>query len=174
MGLLLFLFGGGNAGLIAKSIAMHHRRLGNFNDVLAFYYLDFDSRPVGSRNYARARFAAETIKLGTIINYRDIAALALFVDAAPDNYSFQDLHQDFSKKIAKYLIEHGLDMTNIAGNVLKQPLLMDLIEARERLAVNSSASSLPPSSYPPWSGPRSEAQAEAEETVAEEIKGQRS
>ena len=51
-------------------------------------------------------------------------------------------------------------------NRLLEKLLSDLIEARERLAANSSTSSRPPSSDPPWSGPRSEAQTEAE---AEEI-----
>jgi len=38
-------------------------------------------------------------------------------------------------------------------NRLLEKLLSDLIEARERLAANSSTSSRPPSSDPPWSGP---------------------
>ena len=49
---------------------------------------------------------------------------------------------------------------------LLESLLRDLIEARERLAANSSTSSRPPSSDPPWSGPRSEAKSEADGPAA--------
>ena len=49
---------------------------------------------------------------------------------------------------------------------LLESLLRDLIEARERLAAHSSTSSRPPSSDPPWSGPRSEAKSEADGPAA--------
>ena len=45
-------------------------------------------------------------------------------------------------------------------NRLLGKMLRDLIEARERLAANSSTSSRPPSSDPPWSGPHGDAEAE--------------
>ena len=51
-------------------------------------------------------------------------------------------------------------------NRLLEKMLRDLIEARERLATNSSTSSRPPSSDPPWSGTHGEAK--AEETATEE------
>ena len=51
-------------------------------------------------------------------------------------------------------------------NRLLEKMLGDLIEARERLAANSSTSSRPPSSDPPWSDPRSEAK--PEESATEE------
>lgn len=50
-------------------------------------------------------------------------------------------------------------------NRLLEKMLRDLIEARERLAANSSTSSRPPSSDPPWSGPHVDA--EAEETATQ-------
>lgn len=49
---------------------------------------------------------------------------------------------------------------------LLESLLRDLIEAREHLAANSSTSSRPPSSDPPWSGPRSEAKSEVGDPTA--------
>jgi hypothetical protein len=49
---------------------------------------------------------------------------------------------------------------------LLEKLLRDLIEARERLAANSSNSSRPPGSDPPWVGSRSEAKADADEPAA--------
>jgi transposase len=52
-------------------------------------------------------------------------------------------------------------------NRLLEKMLRDLIEARERLAANSSTSSRPPSSDPPWLGPRGEAK--AEETATPEV-----
>jgi hypothetical protein len=45
-------------------------------------------------------------------------------------------------------------------NRLLEKMLRDLIEARERLAVNSSTSSRPPSSDPPWSGSHGDSEAE--------------
>jgi transposase len=53
-------------------------------------------------------------------------------------------------------------------NRLLEKLLRDLIEARERLAANSSTSSRPPSSDPPWSGPHGGS--EAEDAAAESAK----
>ena len=55
-------------------------------------------------------------------------------------------------------------------NRLLEKMLRDLIEARERLAANSSTSSRPPSSDPPWSGPCGEAQ--PEETAPQEAKAE--
>ena len=52
---------------------------------------------------------------------------------------------------------------------LLESLLRDLIEARERLAANSSTSSRPPSSDPPWSGPRGEAKSEAGAPAAVDV-----
>ena len=55
-------------------------------------------------------------------------------------------------------------------NRLLEKMLRDLIEARERLAANSSTSSRPPSSDPPWSGLCGEAQ--PEETAPQEAKAE--
>ncbi|HEY8037710.1 MAG TPA: hypothetical protein VIF37_19195 [Methylobacter sp.] len=118
MGLVSFLFGGGNAGLIAKSIATHHHRLGKFNDVLNIYYRDFKSRSNGSKNYAKAQEAIEMIDNRHIRNYRDLAVLALMVDAAPSFYQFHEIEQDFSGKLIKSLTKNGIDMNHIAGDVL--------------------------------------------------------
>ena len=119
MGILSFIFGGGNIGLIAKSIAGHHKRLGDFNEVLKIYESDFRSRPVGSRKYDKAKYALGLIEKREIKNYRDLAVLALVVDAAPSNQYFHEVARDFSSKLTKYLTDHGVDNAHITGNVLK-------------------------------------------------------
>lgn len=119
MGILSFIFGGGNIGVIAKSLAGHHKRLGNYNDVLKIYETDFRSRPVGSARYQKAQYALELIDGREIKNYRDLAVLSLVVDAAPMNQSFHEVSRDFSPKLTKYLLDHGIDIDHVSGNVLK-------------------------------------------------------
>tara|TARA_Y100000588_G_scaffold316988_1_gene345806 strand:- start:346 stop:606 length:261 start_codon:yes stop_codon:yes gene_type:complete len=62
MGLFSNLFGGGNFGIIARSIAEHHNRLGSFPDVLSVYYEDFKSRSPGSRRGWMAKYAVSVIE----------------------------------------------------------------------------------------------------------------
>ena len=71
-----------------------------------------------------------------------------------------DLKQLESRNLAKLPVAEK--------NRLLEKMLRDLIEARERLAANSSTSSRPPSSDPPWSGPHGDA--EAEETATQGAK----
>jgi|LakWasMe94_HOW11_FD_contig_123_5383_length_1420_multi_2_in_0_out_0_2 hypothetical protein len=116
MGLFSFVFDGGNVGLIAKSIAMHHKRLGDFDKVSDFYHEDFLSRPKGSKNYERAQEAIFLFLKGQVNNYCDLAILALMVDAAPAHYTFYDVKQDFSERLVKHLLKNGLDMNHISGS----------------------------------------------------------
>ena len=99
MGLFSNLFGGGNFGKIAGSIAEHHNRLGSFPDVLSIYYEDFKSRSPGSRRGWMAKCAVSMIEDDysraaedssfppVINNYLDLAVLALWVDAAPESHN---------------------------------------------------------------------------------------
>lgn len=116
MGLFSFVLNGGNVGLIAKSIAAHHQRLGNFDKVCDIYNGDFLSRPVGSKNYERAQEAIYMFLKNKINNYCDLAILALMVDAAPANYNFHAMKEDFSEKMVKQLLKNGLDMNFISGS----------------------------------------------------------
>lgn len=118
MGLFSWLTDGGNIGLTAKSIAMHHERLGAFADVLAIYLNDFCSRQPGSRHYEKARLAVHMIQAGRIRNYRDLAILSLMVDAAPKNFFFDDVAEYFSDKIVKHLAGRGVSMDFITGDCL--------------------------------------------------------
>jgi hypothetical protein len=115
MGLLSYVLGGGNIGLIAKSITNHHNRLGDFKSVLAFYRSDFSSRSPDSRRFNKAKKAAELIDSNAISNYRDLAALALFVDAAPMNQGFYDVKAQFQGDLTKHFRKHGLDENLING-----------------------------------------------------------
>jgi hypothetical protein len=76
-----------------------------------------------------------------------------------------DLQQLEARNLAKLPV--------VEKDRLLEKMLRDLIEARERLAANSSTSSRPPSSDPPWSGPRGETPAEAEIIVDEEEQASR-
>jgi hypothetical protein len=116
MGLFSFIFDGGNVGLIAKSIAAHHQRLGDFDKVCAFYYDDFISRPRGSKNYEKAQKAVYMFVKNEINNYCDLAILALMVDAAPVHYNFSNMKQDFSEKIINHLLKNGLNINLISGS----------------------------------------------------------
>jgi hypothetical protein len=119
MGILSWLFGGGNAGLIAKSIAKHHRTMESFDAVTGIYLLDFGNRSPGSRNYDKAIKAVEMIVNEEIKNYRDLAILALYVDAAPQSYNFYDVQGMFAEDVSKYLSQHGIDSRHISGNMLE-------------------------------------------------------
>jgi len=115
MGLFSFIFGGGNAEVIAKSIAKYHRDSGDFDTVVLFYYSDFKNRQPGDRHYSKAKQAVELIENGEITNFVDLGALALWVDAAPEHYTFYEVSVDFSAKLAKYLARNGVEEKYITG-----------------------------------------------------------
>lgn len=118
MGLLSFLFGGGNVGQIAQSLAYHHNRLGSFDEVLKVYLSDFRSRPTDSRKFQKAKYAALLIEDGDVIrNYRDLAILALVVDAAPSNY-MPEVKETFGAELEKRLQKHGLSKELVTGNAI--------------------------------------------------------
>ena len=127
MGLFSNLFGGGNFGEIARSIAEHHNRLGSFPDVLSIYYEDFKSRSPDSKRYLKAQVAARMIEgdylkevktpSETIINnYLGLAVLALSVDAAPADHMFSTVMDHSGKAVLKQLREQGLHEWAISGN----------------------------------------------------------
>lgn len=119
MGLLSFLFGGGNVGQIAQSLAYHHNRLGSFDEVLKVYLSDFKSRPTDSRKFQKAKYAALLIEDGDVIrNYRDLAILALVVDAAPSNHYMPEVKETFGAELEKRLQKHGLSKELVTGNAL--------------------------------------------------------
>jgi hypothetical protein len=119
MGLLSFLFGGGNVGQIAQSIAYHHNRLGSFDEVLQIYLSDFKSRPIDSRKFEKARYAALIIEEDIIRNYRDLAALALAVDAAPASHYFPEVKENFGKELESRLEKCGLAKVLVSGDARK-------------------------------------------------------
>ena len=49
---------------------------------------------------ARHRNQVELIENGEITNFVDLGALALWVDAAPEHYTFYEVSVDFSAKLA--------------------------------------------------------------------------
>ena len=53
---------------------------------------------------------------GDIRNYRDLAILALFVDAAPLNNSYFMVYENFADSITKKLRNHGIEDELIVGN----------------------------------------------------------
>ena len=117
MGFLSYLFGGGNVGEIAQSIAYHHNRLGSFEEVIKIYLSDFKSRSVDSRKYDKARFAVAAIEDGNIIkNYRDLALLALVVDASPPSHYITEVKENFGKELEIRLQKHGLSNELVSGN----------------------------------------------------------
>ena len=121
MGLLSFVFGGGTVGQIAQSLAYHHNRLGSYDQVLQVYLSDFKSRPTDSKKYEKARYAALLIEEGDVIrNYRDLAVLALVVDASPPSHYMPEVTQNFGKELETRLSKHGLTEGLISGNALKQ------------------------------------------------------
>lgn len=121
MGLISWLLGGGNIGLIAQSLAEHHKRFQDFNTVLSVVYkADFASRSQSSGSYSKAQQAVQMIERGEIKNYRDLAILALLVDAAPKGQTFRDVAAEFSDDLTKYLAQNGLDARHISGDVLKR------------------------------------------------------
>ena len=132
MGLFSNLFGGGNFGKIASSIAEHHNRLGSFPDVLSIYYEDFKSRSPSSRGSLKAKVAvsmieddysraAEDSSLPTVINnYLDLAVMALTVDAAPESHDFFTVMDHSGEAVLKELRKQGLDESLITGNYYKE------------------------------------------------------
>lgn len=120
MGFLTYLFGGGNVGVIAQSIAYYHNLLGSFEEVIQIYLSDFKSRSVDSRKYDKARFAVAAIEDGNIIkHYRDLAILALVVDAAPPSHYFREVKDTFGKELETKLLKHGLRNELVSGNAFK-------------------------------------------------------
>lgn len=117
MGFLSYLFGGGNVGLVVQSIAYHHNRLGSFEEVIQVYLSDFKSRSVDSKRYYKARFAVTAIQDGNIIkNYRDLAVLALVVDAAPPSHYLVEVGENLGKELEIRLKKHGLSNELVSGN----------------------------------------------------------
>ncbi len=108
MGILSYIFGGGNIGVIAKSISKHHEELKDFNAVCEFYRYDFAFRTSSHRKYEKSQEAIKMLDNEEICNYCDLAALVLWVDAAPNNYFYYHLKQDLSNKITKQLARYGL------------------------------------------------------------------
>lgn len=121
MGFFSSLFNGGNVGQIAQSLAYHHNRLGSFEEVIKVYLSDFKSRSIDSKNYEKARFAVAAIERGGIINnYRDLAVLALVVDAAPPSHYFAEVLEDFGEELVTRLQKHGLSKELVSGNAFCQ------------------------------------------------------
>ena len=119
MGIFSFIFGGGNIGLIADSIAKHHKTLRNPREVFNIYYKDFSNvlrHPIGHPRSWKCTEAKIMLEDGEIRNYRDLAILALFVDAAPLNNSYPMVYENFAKSITKKLRIHGIDDELIVGN----------------------------------------------------------
>tara|TARA_R110002050_G_C8961761_1_gene514416 strand:+ start:8631 stop:9041 length:411 start_codon:yes stop_codon:yes gene_type:complete len=117
MGLFSFLFNGGNVGQIVQSLAYHHNRLGSFEEVIQVYLSDFKSRSIDSSKYEKARFAVAAIEDGNIIkNYRNLAVLALVVDAAPPSHYFAEVLENFGEELETRLQKHGLSQELVSGN----------------------------------------------------------
>ena len=120
MGLLSYLLGGGNVAKISQSVAYHHNRLGSFEEVLQVYLSDFKSRPIDSRKFEKARYAVLLIEEENIIrNYRDLAALALAVDAAPASHHLPEVKENFGKELESRLEKHGLAKELVSGDARK-------------------------------------------------------
>ncbi len=118
MGFFSWLSGGGNVGMIAKSIARQHRSMGDFNAVLDVYFMDFSSRQNGSRNFDKAIEAVRMISKDKIRNYRDLSILSLFVDSSSANHSYYEVSSYFSDEVSKYLSQNGIDEHHISGDLL--------------------------------------------------------
>lgn len=117
MSIFTFLFDGGNIGLIAKSLGRHYKTFPNFNSVLNFYLIDFQMQKRSIDRMLKADIAVDYIQNGDIKNYVDLAVLALMVDAAPINHSFDIVYESFGKKLEKKLIKNNIDEDSVKGNV---------------------------------------------------------
>jgi hypothetical protein len=91
--------------------------LGSFEEVIQVYLSDFKSRSIDSGKYEKARFAVAAIEDGNIIkNYRNLAVLALVVDAAPPSHYFAEVLENFGEELETRLQKHGLSQELVSGN----------------------------------------------------------
>jgi hypothetical protein len=119
MGIFSYIFGGGNIGLIVDSITKHHERLGDPRQVFQIYYNDYSDidRSTGPKRWKCAE-ARVMMQDGEIKNYTDLAILALFVDAAPENNSYWMVYQNLADSITKKFRNKGINENLISGNCL--------------------------------------------------------
>lgn len=115
MGLLKFLFGGGNIGLICESICEHHKKHNSFKKVLNIYLDDFSTRAFDPKKSFKIKYALKLIEDGTIHNYRNLAIIALVVDASPPNHLFPEVNSQFGNEIKERLLRGGIDLNSVIG-----------------------------------------------------------
>jgi len=98
----------GNLGISVNENARRYEQLGSLSKVCDVYYGEWHNRRSDKRRADRAHAAARMISEGKVGTFKDLSVLSLWVDAAPDNFSLADAHQEFGDKLAVLYRNKGL------------------------------------------------------------------
>lgn len=86
-------------------------------DLSLVQYFDDEQEQARFQTITQA-FMDGNLPLGDNRNYRDLAILALVVDAAPSNHYMPEVKETFGAELEKRLQKHGFSKVLVTGNAI--------------------------------------------------------